>query len=245
MEIIWTVVLERRKGEEIMSANIRTSRSFTLIELLVVISIIAILAGMLLPSLNKARLKASSISCMNNLKQINLMILDYAQNYKDNYPTITMAPAWGATDGKNGIAAYGWTYLLAKNSSDSNPDSYRNLFKCPREQKREFSYSMNIRELAKNGKDGGDANNHTAWHQTELAKAKVSSNSIIIVEEYMGTTFALTDCDMDNYSNSCTSSDLQRHGNINFLLADGHAEGLRFFDAEKMTYFTTKMSAWE
>lgn len=117
----------------------RKTHSFTLVELLLVIAIIAILAGLLMPALGRARESAKSISCVNNEKQIGTAMAFYANDFNDyqipgRFLYTPVTGGWG-----------NWTNVLDRLYTHNSK-----LYHCPSEPN--FAWD------AVNNKDGANTN---------------------------------------------------------------------------------------
>ncbi len=103
-----------------------SKRAFTLIELLVVIAIIGILAALLLPALSRAKENSKRTTCLNNLKQVNLAIRLYADDWADSLPVLPDPSPY-----PNGVGAF-YKQLVKGYLGLSGPASPGELvFVCP------------------------------------------------------------------------------------------------------------------
>ena len=145
--------VDSRNGRRVSggSSAVRKRCAFTLIELLIVIAIIAILAAMLLPALNKARARGKATQCLNNIKQCVTASLMYADNYRGHMMAAQLR------------LNFYWSNLLAKEKYLPVSD----VFLCPNQSIKRpwkndgdavYSYGFNrdiTRDGSKLGNPGG------------------------------------------------------------------------------------------
>ncbi len=247
----------------------RVFRLFTLIELLVVIAIIAILAAMLLPALNKAKLKAHSVTCINNLKTIGTFSQFYGNDYYDyivpdnlrsTKEKITLPPASDVFgDGNNKYTYYmvfnalGYTKFYKRGGPDAVTNGAKTFF-CPSMSlgtsnmfSRMYwglnSYCVSSAVLHKNPWYFGEAESNKNWFR--FADVKSASKKWYISDGASTTKYIYSGTLMipNGYSPGDGSSvphDWHR-GNVNMLHIGGNVSSFRaqYVYGNKLYYLAT------
>lgn len=130
-----------------MSHQRQHPRGFTLIELLVVVAVIAILIGVLLPALGKARQSAQMVQCQSNLRQVAVALTAYAGDYRDQYPRNVESNRVKLQWCDEQVLS---EYLPQFDDSNLQPDAARDntlgggVMSCPMHPDGARSYSMNF-----------------------------------------------------------------------------------------------------